>query len=109
MSKLGTDFDPLTGLKTTYAVEDGELRINYEQDVEGLYEGLRRLRDSDEYKRQGIKRGWMHAISIAPVDEMRMLTEDGFNVSEATADEILSFCRRNKDKYGHCFAARGNI
>lgn len=109
MSTIGQDFDPLTGLKTTYAVEDGEFRIHYEQDVEGIYERLKRMRNEDDYKRSGIKNGFMHALSIAPVDQMRMLTEDGFDAAESTGDEILSFVRRNKDKYGHCFAARGNI
>lgn len=109
MSKLGQDFDAFTGLKTTYGVEDGKFKIAYEQDVEPAYDRIRKLRDADGYKKAGIKAGMMHALHIAPVDQMKMLTEDGFDVGKASADEILSFCRRNKDKYGHCFAARGNI
>lgn len=107
--KIGQDFDAFTGVKTTYAVEDGKFRINYEQDVTPAYERIQKLRDADGYKKQGIKSGMMHALHIAVVDQMRMLTEDGFNVHTARADEILSFCLRNKDKYGRCFAARGNI
>jgi hypothetical protein len=109
MSILGKEFDQFTGLKTTYGSEDGKFKIHYEQDVQPAYDRLRKLRDEDGYKKNGIKEGFMHALSIQPVDVMRMLTEDGFNVMSASADEILSFCRRNKDKYGHCFAARGNI
>lgn len=107
--KLGQEIDTFTGLKTTYAVEDGELRLNYEQNVAPAYERLRTLREADGYKKNGIKNGMMHALSIQPVDVMRMLSEDGFNVMAASADEILKFCRRNKDKYGHCFAAKGSI
>lgn len=107
--KIGQDFDAFTGVKTTYAVEDGKFRINYEQDVTPAYERIQKLRDADGYKKQGIKGGFMHAVSIQPVDILKMMTEDGFDAMSATAEEVLSFCRRNKDKYGHCFAARGNI
>lgn len=96
-------------MTTTYAVEDGKFKLAYSQDVEPAYDRLRKLREADGYKKNGIKEGFMHALSIAPVDVMRMLAEDGFNCMSASADEILSFCRKNKDKYGHCFAARGNI
>lgn len=109
MTILGKEFDAFTGMKTTYAVEDGKFKIAYEQDVAPAYERIQKLRDADGYKKQGIKEGFMHALHIAPADEMKMLLEDGFDVGRASADEILSFCRRNKDKYGHCFAARGNI
>lgn len=109
MSILGKDYDSFTGLETTYGVEDGKFKIHYRQDVEPAYDRLRKLREADGYKKQGIKEGFMHALSIAPVDVMKMLTEDGFNCMSASADEILSFCRKNKDKYSHCFAARGNI
>jgi hypothetical protein len=109
MSKLGEDFDAFTGLKTSYGVEDGKFKIAYEQDVEPAYDRIRKLREADGYKREGIKLGMMHALHIAPIDEMKMLLEDGFNLSQASAEETLAFCRKNKDKYGHCFAARGNI
>lgn len=109
MSILGKDFDPFTGMATTYAVEDGKFKIAYEQDVEPAYDRLRKLREADGYKKEGIKRGMMHALSIQPVDIMKMLTEDGFDAMAASSDEILTFCRKHKDKYGHCFAARGNI
>ena len=107
--KIRQELDTFTGLKTTYAIEDDKLRVNYEQDVEPLYDRLRKLREADEYKKNGIKESLMHAVSIAPVDGMKMMAEDGFNPWTATAEEILKFCRRNKDKYGHCFAAKGNI
>jgi hypothetical protein len=109
MGILGKDVDQFTGLQTTYGVEDGKFKIHYEQDVTPAYERLKKLREADGYKREGIKRGFMHALSIQPVDVMRMLTEDGFDCMSASSDEILSFCRRNKDKYGHCFAAAGNV
>jgi hypothetical protein len=107
--KIGQDFDKFTGLRTTYAVEDGQFRVNYEQNVAPAYDRLKVLREEDQYKKNGIKNGMMHALSIQPVDVMRMLTEDGFDVMGSSADEILKFCRRNKDKYGHCFAAKGNV
>jgi hypothetical protein len=109
MSNIHTEYDSFTGLKTSYGIEDDKFRIKYEQDVQPIYDRIRKLREEDQYKKNGIKEGFMHALHIAPVDVMKMLTEDGFDVNAATADQILSFCRRNKDKYGHCFAAKGNI
>lgn len=109
MTKIHTDYDAFTGVKTTFAIEDDKLKVNYQQNVEPIYDRLRKLREEDQYKKNGIKQGFMHAVSIAPVDGMKMIAEHGFDPWASTADEILSFCRKNKDKFGHCFAAKGNV
>jgi hypothetical protein len=103
------DYDPLTGLKTTFAVEDGELRVNYAQNNEATYERMQKLRNAEEYSRQGIKNNLWHAVHITEQDAMRMLVEDGFDVYKEPAKDIRAFLRRNRDKYGHLFATTGRI
>lgn len=104
-----TDFDPLTGLKTTVKAEDGELRINYSQDNTAVYERLQKLRNADEYSNEGIKSGLWHAVHITEADCMKMIVEDGFDPYERSAKELRQFLARNRDKYGHLFATRGQI
>lgn len=104
-----SDFDPLTGLKTTVKAEDGELRINYSQDNTAVYERLQKLRNADEYSNEGIKNGLWHAVHITEADCMKMIVEDGFDPYERSAKELRQFLARNRDKYGHLFATRGQI
>lgn len=103
------DYDPLTGLQTTYKVEDGELRVNYQQNNEAIYERLQKLRNADEYSKQGIKNEFWHAVHITEADCMKMIVEDGFDPYKESAKSIRAFLRRNRDKYGHLFATRGQI
>jgi hypothetical protein len=102
-------FDPLTGLATTYGVEDGKFCINYEQNNEAIYERMHKLRNADEYSKQGIKNSFWHAVHITEADCMKMIVEDGFDPYKEPASALRSFLRRNKDKYGHLFATRGSI
>ena len=102
-------FDPLTGLLTTFKVEDGELRINYAQDNEAMYERLQKLRHADGYSKEGIKNGMWHTVHITDADCMKMIVEDGFDPYKEPAAELRKFLRRNRDKYGHLFATAGNI
>jgi hypothetical protein len=102
-------YDPLTGLTTTFKVEDGELRINYSQDNTAMYERLKKLRDAEEYSKQGIKNNFWHAVHITEADCMKMIVEDGFDPYERSAKELRVFLRKNRDKYGHLFATAGNI
>lgn len=106
---MHTEYDPLTGLKTTMVAEDGELRIRYEQNNEAVYERLQKLRNADEYSKSGIKNGFWHAVHISEADCMKMIVEDGFDPFERSAKELREFLRRNRDKYGHLFATSARI
>lgn len=104
-----TEYNPLTGLKTTVKVEDGELRVNYSQDNTAMYERLQKLRNADDYSKTGIKNGMWHAVHITDADCMKMIVEDGFDPYKQPARELRKFLNRNRDKYGHLFATAGNI
>lgn len=103
------EYDPLTGLKTTFKVEDGQLRVNYTQNNEAVYERMQKLRDADEYSKAGIKNNFWHAVHMTEADCMKMIVEDGFDPYKESAQAIRQFLRRNRDKYGHLFATRGQI
>jgi hypothetical protein len=102
-------FDPDTGLVTTFKVEDGELRVNYSQDNEAIYERMQKLRNAPDYSKQGIKNNLWHAVHITEADCMKMIVEDGFDPYKESAKDLRKFLRRNRDKYGHLFATAGQI
>jgi hypothetical protein len=102
-------FDPLTGLQTTILCEDGQMRVNYSQNNEAVYERLQKLRNADQYSKDGIKSGLWHAVHISEADCMKMIVEDGFDPFKEPASAIRKFLMKNRDKYGHLFATRGNI
>lgn len=104
-----TDYDPQTGLKTNFKVEDGELRVNYSQDNEAMYERLQKLRQAPEYSAQGIKNNLWHCVHITEADCMKMIVEDGFDPYKESAKDLRAFLRRNRDKYGHLFTTAGQI
>ncbi len=103
------DYNPVTGLKTTAVVEDGEFRVTYSQDITPAMERVQKLRNADQYSRDGIKNGLWHAVHIPDVECMRMITEDGFDPYSSSAKEVRAFLKRNRDKYGHLFVTRGQI
>jgi hypothetical protein len=103
------EFDPFNGLKTTIKVEDGELRVNYSQDARPFYERLEKLRNADEYSKQGIKDNLWHAISISVEDCLRLKVEDGIDPWACSAKELRQHLTRNRDKWGHLFATSGRV
>jgi hypothetical protein len=103
------DSNPVTGLKTTFLVEDGELRVNYEQNNTAIYERLQKLRNEPEYARNGIKNNFQQVVHITDADCMKMIVEDGFNPYKESAKALRLHLRRNRDKYGHLFVTSGKI
>ena len=102
-------FDPLTGLGTTLKVEDGELRVNYSQDNEAIYERLQKLRNEPEFAKNGIKNNLQHVVHITDADCMKMIVEDGFDPYKESAKALRLHLRKNRDKYGHLFVTSGQI
>jgi hypothetical protein len=102
-------FDPLTGLVTTFKVEDGELRVNYSQDNEAIYERLQKLRNAPDFAKQGIKNNFQQVVHITDADCMKMIVEDGFNPYTESAKDLRLHLRKNRDKYGHLFVTTGQI
>ncbi len=103
------DHDKLTGVTTTYTVEDDKFRINYSQDNTALYERLEKLRNAEDYSKQGIKNNLWHAITISEADCMKLIVEDGIDPYTCSAKELRQHLVRNRSKWGHLFATAGRV
>lgn len=68
MDKIDQTLSPDGLLTRTFTSElDGKMYVNYQQDLTPHVEYATALRNDDEYTKQGIKRGWMHAAYIPPL------------------------------------------
>lgn len=94
------------GLVTTIKAEDGQLRVNYQQNDTPLYEQIQKLRNEDQYFKNGVKNNLAHVLTLSELDCMKLITEDGINPYTASAKELRQHLERNRDKYGHVFATR---
>lgn len=63
------DRDPITGLECWIEADEAgkKFHIHHRQDVEGILERNSKLQTIDDYKREGIKRSWMHYAHIPDV------------------------------------------
>lgn len=109
MNVLGEEFDPLTGVKTIYAVEENKFVVKSVQDVEPILERNNALRNAEEYSRNGIKNNLWHTVHIPDSVCLKMKVEDGFDPYAATARELRAFLRRNRLKYANLFVTGGRI
>jgi hypothetical protein len=79
MTRKFLDYNPITGLLTSTAFEDGKNVVKYEQDVEDHFTVASRMRaDTDLWKR-GVKDSFAHAAFVPDVVIMDMLTRFGVN------------------------------
>ena len=67
------EFDPLTGIRRYIETDEvtGVTTLTTEQDVSGLLEHTKRLRNEGATD-GGIKKGWWHYASIPPLIELKM-------------------------------------
>lgn len=93
MEKLIPDEIDHTGTRTRTLVEDNRLIIRKEADLTVNHEFANALRNDDDYSRQGIKRGFFHAMHIPAVVNAELLTI-GVDVMRATPKEIAAGLRR---------------
>lgn len=103
------DHDQLTGVTTTFTVEDDKFKINYSQNNNAMYERLQKLRNAPEYSKQGIKNNLWHAVHITDADCMKLIIEDGIDPYKCSAKELRQHLTRNRDKWGHLFATAGQV
>jgi hypothetical protein len=109
MPVIDRTFDRLTGLVTEIGVEDDKLHIRYTQDTAPVHEGNQRLREADEYKRAGIKKGFWHCVRLTDADCLKMMVEDGFNPYVAHAKDLRRHLSRHRDKYRHLLVTDGQF
>ena len=76
------------GLVTTTTVKDNEMRVNYVQDVEPMFESVKDMRNSGEAWKQGVKKDMVHAFHIPDVVVME-LWNIGVNVYQAPFKDVV--------------------
>lgn len=96
------------GVVTTMEVDKitNRMVIKKAQDISANVEMTNRLRNNDEYTRNGIKKGWMHAAHIPEIVIVKLLRE-GINVYHAPAKEIIAGLK--KIGYDNLITTRANV
>lgn len=79
MARKFLSLNPLSGLLTTTAYEDGKNIIKYEQDVSWHFDVASELRANTDRWRQGVKQSFAHAAFVPDVVIVDMLTRFGVN------------------------------
>ncbi len=97
MDKFEHIYDPLTNVITQRGFVDDKMVTRTEADCEANLQYATQLRNSDEYSREGIKKGFFHAAHIPAVVVVELL-QNGIDVYRAPAKEIVAGLKRiNKE------------
>ena len=90
MELINYQQDSLTGLKTISRLDnDGKLYTTYEQDLEGVLERTRALRNADDYWKQGVKNSMVHIATIPDVVVLE-LRKIGIDVYTCPVKDIVT-------------------
>jgi len=89
MDKFEHSFDPYTNIVTQRGFVDDKMVTRSEADLSVNLEYSNSLRNDADYARQGIKKGWMHAIHVPAVKVME-LAQIGIDVYTASPREIAA-------------------
>jgi hypothetical protein len=82
LTKRVVDYDPLSGITTTfdYYHSTGITTVGSEQDVGPAIEVNKMLQNSTEYTKRGIKNSWLHEAFIPNIIIEKWKNEYGVNV-----------------------------
>ena len=82
MSKKILDYDPFSGITTTfdYIPETDTTVLYREQDVSGMLDANKILQNDDEFTKKGIKESWWHYFHIPNIVIEKWLNEFGVDV-----------------------------
>lgn len=81
--------DPMTGMRTVHRLDhDGRMFTTYQQDLEGVLEYTKAMRNDEDVWKQGVKNSMVHIATIPDVVvlELRKL---GINVYRAPVKDIV--------------------
>jgi hypothetical protein len=82
MSKRVLDYNPMTGVTTTFDYDpvSDTTYIGREEDVTAYVEFGKAMQNHEQYSKDGIKKGWWHYCLFPPIIIEKWLTEHGVNV-----------------------------
>lgn len=106
------DHDPMTGISCYIEwLEGTKFRIVHETstaDMQPILDNNARLRNNTQYKKDGIKKSWMHAADIPPYVQTKWLTEDGINLMDPN-DWPRVRAKLNSPDYAYLKAIDGTV
>lgn len=101
------DFDPLTGTSTIFTDnQDGTFSITNMQDVEPIIENNKKLQNSHERKKKGIKEGMWHYGSVPAIIIQKWNIEIGGDIL-ARHNRKEFFKRLNSPEYAYLRTSPG--
>lgn len=106
MEKISTEYDPMTNTWKQAGFQDDKMLVKTFADIEPNIEHATKLRNSDEYWKEGVKKGWAHAAHI-PVTVVTELLGIGVNVYKDSAREIVAGIK--KLNYDHLLTTRKRV
>lgn len=109
MTIIHDEYDQLTGLRTRIASEDGQMRVNYSQDIESALDYTNNLRNAEGYSKQGIKNNFQHVAHIPNAVCLQIRSEGGPDAFSCSSKELIDYLRRHRDKYGYLFTTAGRV
>ena len=82
MAKRIVDYDPFTGITTTFDYDhaSGTTYVGAEQDVSLLLDQNAQMRNDPSYWKQGVKDCWAHCASIPNIVIEKWIKDYGVNV-----------------------------
>jgi len=94
------DYDPMTGITTwfEYHPETDMTIVGREQDVDGILDLNRHLRNDSDYSKAGIKNDWWHYATIPNILIEKWKTEEGIDVFNKDHGKKL-FQKLNSPEY----------
>ncbi len=94
IERISTDYNG-DGTWTQTGFEDDKLIIRHESDVSAALEYATKLRNSDDYSKQGIKNGFWH-IATLPTTIVLKLKEAGVDIyaPKCSGKEIVAGLRK---------------
>lgn len=103
------ELDPITGLRTRMAFEDGKLCVNYAQDISLALDRNTKLRNAEGYAKQGIKDNFQHVAHIPDSVCLKIKSEGVIDPFKCTPKELKNYLVKNRDKYGYLFTTAGRV
>jgi hypothetical protein len=97
MEKFEHSYDPITNIVTQRGFVDDKMVTRTESDCSLNLAYATQLRNSDEYSREGIKKGFFHAAHIPALVVVELL-QNGVDIYRSTAKEIVAGLKKiNKE------------
>jgi hypothetical protein len=109
MPIIEREYDKLTGLIKTTAVEDGKYIVHTAQDLEPHAAMTKARREDESYTKMAIKNNLLPAVHLPDVVCHEIKNKYGFDVYNSSALELRLFLRKHRSEYNGWFMTDARI